>query len=129
VTHTGRLILVGFIVVRHVRAVLVRKHIEHALDAQGGAGIDAYDATLRDCRGYNAAISKAWHVELGGIFCDAGDLREAVDAGSGSADVRRHGWAQTIFLEDCDCGVPRAACVSARTMQRRARSILKLLCS
>ena len=33
-----------------------------------------------------------------------------------------------IFLLDCDCGVPRAACVSARTMARRASSILKALC-
>src|SRR3979411_2945526 len=103
--------------------------VEHALDAQGGAGIDAYDTTLRDYRGYNAAISKAWHVELGGIFCGAGDLREAVDAGCGSANVRCHGRAQTICLEDCDCGVPRAACVSARAIQRRARSILKVLCA
>ena len=122
-------ILVGLIVVRHGRTVLVRKHVEHALDAQGGAEIDACDATLCDCRRYNAAISKAWHVELGGIFCGAGDLREAVDAGSGSADVRCHGRAQTIFLDDCDCGVPAAACSRARTIARRASSILKLLCA
>jgi hypothetical protein len=125
----GRLIVVGLIVVRHGRAVLVRKHVEHTLDTQGGAAIDACDATIRDCRGYNAAVSKAWHVELGGIFGRAGDLGEAVDAGCGSADVRCHGCAQTIFLDDCDCGVPRAACMSARAMQRRARSILKVLCA
>jgi hypothetical protein len=67
--------------------------------------------------------------ELGGIFCGAGDLLEAVDAGCGSADVRCHGCAQTIFFEDCDCGVPRAACVSARAMQRRARSIYRRKCA
>ena len=120
-------ILVSQIVVRHRRTIFVREHVEHALDAQRGARIDARDATLRDCRGYDAAVNKVRRVELRGVFRRPGDLREAVDAGCGCADVRRHGRAQAIFLDDCDCGVPRAACVSAREMQRRARSILKLL--
>jgi hypothetical protein len=34
-----------------------------------------------------------------------------------------------IFLEDRDCDVPRAAWFSARTMQRRAKSILNVFCS
>ena len=122
-------IFISLIVVRHRRTILMRQHVEHALDAHRGAEIDARDAALRDCRGYNAAVNKARHVELGGVFGGAGDLREAVDPGCGCADVMRHGRAQAIFLDDCDCGVPRAACVSAREMQRRARSILKLLCA
>ena len=105
----------------------MRKHVDHALDAFRGACVDACDATFRDCRGDDAAVEEAWRVELGGIFCRAGDLGDAVDAGCGSADVRCHGCPQMIFLDDCDCGVPRAACVSARTMPRRARSILKVL--
>src|SRR5438270_11516510 len=35
--------------------------------------------------------------------------------------------AYAIRLFACDCGVPRAACVSARTMARRADSLLESL--
>src|ERR1700730_15182755 len=74
-------------------------------------------------------MREADRIELAGIFCCAGDLAAAIDAGCGGADVGRHGPAPAhrIFLLDCDCGVPAAACVSARTMARRARSILKAL--
>src|SRR5262245_58248188 len=72
-------------------------------------------------------MREAWNVELRGIFGSAGDLGDAVDAGGWGADVFLHGDAQAIFLWDCDCGVPRAAWLSARTMARRARSILKVL--
>src|SRR5579871_1859913 len=39
------------------------------------------------------------------------------------------GYVHTTFLTDCDCGVPRAAWVRARTMTRLASSILKELCA
>ena len=106
----------------------MRQHGEHALDAHGRAGVDARDAALGDRRADDAAMGQAGNVELGGIFCGAGDFRDSVDAGCGGADVRCHGCAHAIFLLDCDCGVPRAACESARTMVRRARSILNVLC-
>ncbi len=127
--NRSHLILVSFIVVRHARAVLVRNHVDNALDAQGGASLDPGDAALRDRRRDDAPVRKPGDIELGGVFRGAGDLGDAVDAGGGSADVLCHGDAQTIFLDDCDCGVPRAAWESARTMQRRARSILNMLCS
>ena len=121
------LVLVGLVVVRHGRAVLVRQHGEHAFDAHGRAGVDVRDAALGNRRADDAPMGEAGNVELGGILCGAGDLRDAVDAGCGGSDVRCHGVAHAIFLLDCDCGVPRAACESARTMARRARSILNVL--
>src|SRR5262249_5162813 len=102
---------------------------EHAFDAQRLAGVDALDASLGDRRGDDAAVGEAGRIEFGGIFGRAGDLGASVDAGGRSADVGLHGVAHTIFLFDCDCGVPREACVSVRTMPRRASSILKELCS
>ncbi len=74
-----------------------------------------------------ARVREARGVELSGVFGGAGDLGDAVNARCRGADVFLHGGAHAIFLLDCDCGVPRAACDSARTIARRARSILKLL--
>ena len=123
-------VLVVLIAACHARTVLVGEHGRHAFDAHRGAGIEADNATLRDRRRDDAAVEDAaGHIELGGVFRSAGDLGDAVDAGGGRTDVGCHGCAQAIFLDDWDCGVPRAACVSARTRQRRARSILKVLCS
>src|SRR5262249_48942009 len=128
-SQRGKVILVGLVVIGHLRAVRVRKHLDHAFDLLRGGCVDACDAAFRDCRGDDAAVKETGRVELSGIFCLAGDFRDAIDAGDASADVRCHDYPQTIFLDDCDCGVPRAACVSARAMQRRARSILKVLCA
>src|SRR3954447_14580088 len=73
------------------------------------------------------------------------DLPRAVSAGAisqrpqrdralqhaATADIARHGGSlgHRIFLSDCDCGTPAAACANARTTARRAKSILKALCS
>src|SRR5262249_25259511 len=108
------------------RPVVVGQHIEHAVDAARLADVDARDAALGDGGGDDGAISEARHVELGRIFGGAGDLGAAVDPGGGSADESGHGGHRT-FLSDCDCGVPFAACVKARTMARRASSILNAL--
>src|SRR5262249_6610098 len=90
--------------------------------------VDTQDVAFGDRRTDDASMGQAGHVELGGIFGGAGDLRNAVDAGSGGADVGWHGCLYVIFLLGWDCGVPRAACESAPTMARRARSILNVLC-
>src|SRR5258707_8585756 len=127
-TLRGRLVLVGVVRARHARPVLVREHINHACDGERIAWINARDTALGDGGGNNAGMRKAGCIELAGIFRDAGDLGVAVDAGYSAADIRRHG-AHRILLSDCDWGVPVAAWVSARTIARRARSILKALCS
>ena len=75
------IVLVGLVVVGHRRPVLVGEHVEHALDAQRLAGVDARDAALGDGRVDDAAIGEAGDVELAGIFGLAGDLGAAVDAG------------------------------------------------
>src|SRR5215475_13423027 len=76
-------------------------------------------------------MGEAGRIELAGVFRSTRNLGATVDTGCVGADVSGH-WrvpAQRIFLLDCDCGVPAAACVSARTMARRARSILNALCA
>src|SRR5205807_5991422 len=75
----------------------------------------------------HAAVGKAARIEFARILCLAGNFGAAVDARGGRSDVIHV--AHLIFLCDCDCGVPRAACVSARTMARRASSILNVLCA
>src|SRR5215467_12326619 len=76
-------------------------------------------------------MREIWHVEFAGIFGGASDFEAAVDAGGGLADLvagcDHDALCQTTRLSDCDCGVARAACVSVRTMPRRASSILKSL--
>src|SRR5258705_1252154 len=110
------------------RTILVRQHIDHAVDAQRLARVDAHNSSLGDRRCNHAAMGEVRGAEFAGIFRRTGDLGVAVDAGCGRTDIRGHN-AHRIFLSDCDCGVPFAAWVKARTMARRARSILKLLCS
>jgi len=154
-----------------VRPVLVRKDIDHAVDAQRLARVDARDAALGDARRDDASVNEIACVEFASVFRRTSDFRAPVDAGCGSADIGRHGLLRLIAglprdcavlraagpavsviserrqrgraLQDaaaadavhmilftaCDCGRPCAACVSARTMPRRARSILKELCS
>ena len=103
------------------------EHVDHAVDAQRFAGVDARDAPFRDGRLDDIAMDEAGDIELAGIFGLAGDLGPAVDAGRRCSDIGCHG-AHRIFLSDCDCGVPRAAWLSVRTMARRASPILKSLC-
>ena len=130
-TFRSHLVLVGAVGARHARPILMRQHVDHAFNGKRLARVDARDAALGDRGRNDAGMREAGRIELAGIFRRAGDLGAAVDAGCGGADVSRHGPAPAhrIFLLDCDCGVPAAACVSARTMARRARSILKALCS
>src|SRR5499426_3041318 len=122
------LVLVGLIAVRHWRTVVVGQYRENTTEACGGAGINAPDATLGNGGADNARMGETLDVDFGGILCAAGDLGNAVDARGCGANVGCHDFAHAIFLWDCDCGVPRAACESARTIARRARSILKVLC-
>src|SRR6516162_6109995 len=111
--------------------MLMRQHIDYAFNGKRRARVDARDAALGDGRCDATDVDAPGGIELAGVFRGAGNLGAAIDAGCGGADVSRHepAPAHRIFLLDCDCGVPAAACVSARTMARRARSILKALCS
>jgi hypothetical protein len=80
-------VVIGLVVVGHGRPVLVRKHADHALEGQGGARIYAQDAALGDGRRDQARVGKTGCVELGGVFRLAGDLRRAVYAGRGRAEI------------------------------------------
>ena len=120
-------VLVGVVAVGHRRPMLMGKDVDDAGDAQCLAGIDTADAPFRYGRPDDIALDEAGDVELAGIFGFAGDLGPAVDARGSCSDIGCHG-AHRIFLTDCDCGVPRAAWLSVRTMARRASPILKLLC-
>src|SRR6185437_12575149 len=120
-------VLVGGGAPRHARPVLVGEHVQHALGAQRRAGVDTGDAPFGDRRGDDGGVSETRRIGIAGVFGGSGDLGAAVDAGCGCAD-KGHG-AHRIFLLDCDCGAPAAAWLSARTMARRASSILNVLCS
>ena len=122
------LVLVGLIALCHARPVLVREHVEYAFDAQRLARIDVLDAPFGDARRDDGGMRQPLRVVFARIFRRARDFRAAVDAGRWRADIG-HGLAHRIFLSDCDCGVPCAACARARTMPRRASSILKELCA
>ena len=175
-TLGSHLVVIGAVVARHRRAILMCEHVDHACNGKRLASVDARDAPLAIVDGNDTGMGEAGDFELAGIFRGAGDLGAAIDAGRGGADISRHGPARLIFqlrrdrdlpravgagatsqrpqrdralehaatadiarrhgspahrifLSDCDCGVPAAACVSARTTARRARSILKALCS
>src|SRR5262249_33439334 len=145
--------------------------IDHTVDAQRIAYVDADNASLDDRGRDDAAMGEAVGIVLAGVSGGSGDLGSAVNARGGTADIGLHGStrsltllrsgcggtddvcirlsvvaqrsericalqnaapidvAHTTLLSDCDCGVPFAAWVSARTMPRRARSILKVLYS
>ena len=75
-----------------------------------------------------AAVNQAVGVELGGVFRRAGDLGAAIDARRRRSDVIGH-CLTALSWSICDCGVPCAAWVSARTMALRASSILNALCA
>ena len=92
-------VLVGLVVVRHGRPVLVRQHGEHARDAACAAPVSM--RVMRPLAMVEATTlpwSEAGGVELGGIFGGAGDLGEAVDAGCGGADVGCHGLCSRDLL-------------------------------
>src|SRR5262249_32295621 len=97
-TIRSQFVLVGSVGVCHARAVLVRKHIDHAIDAQRFARIDTNDPSLCNGGGDHAAVGQSVGVELAGIFRSASDLRATVNTGGGSADVRRHGSTHGLVL-------------------------------
>jgi hypothetical protein len=121
-------IAIGALGAGQTRPIFMGQHVDHAVDPQRLAGVDARDAALGDGGGDHGTMRERGRVELGRVLGRSGDLCPSVDAGGGGADVRDHG-AHRIFLSDCDCGVAFAAWVKARTMPRRARSILKALCA
>src|ERR1700754_3753851 len=121
------IVLVGPVGIRHRWSILVCKHIEHAADPERFAGIDAQDTAFGDGRLDNIGIDEVRGAELSGIFGRAGDLGPTVDAGYRGADVGACRNVHRILLLDWDCGVARAAWVSARMTARRARSILNVL--
>src|SRR3954469_22584727 len=175
-TFGSRLVVIGAVITRYRRAILMCQHIDYACNGKRIAGVDAPDAAPGYSRGNDTGMGKAGDFELAGIFRGAGDLGAAINAGRGSADISCHGPARLIlrlrrdrdlpravgasaisqrpqrdralqhaatadiarhsgslghriFLSDCDCGTPAAACANARTTARRAKSILKALCS
>ena len=74
-------VLVGVVIVRHRRPVLMGEHVDHAVNAQRLRGIDAHDPPLRNGQFDDIAVHEAGDVELAGISGLAGDLGPAVDAG------------------------------------------------
>src|SRR5262245_2174566 len=131
--RAGRRHLVGIFLVRRCKLgpMLVRKHVEHAVDRQRIRGMNALDPPLGNGGRDHETMRQAGHVVFGGVFRKSGNLRVSIDAGGRLAEVAGGGHgalpAHLIRLSACDCGVPRAAWVSARRMPRRASSILKSL--
>src|SRR5947209_2328388 len=121
------IVLIGFLAARHAWTIFVREHVDHAFDGKRFAGVDARDPAFCNARGNERTVRKIVSRVFGGVFRRAGHLGAAVDARRRYADVGRRA-AHRIFLSAWDCGVPRAAWVSARTIARRASSILKALC-
>ena len=74
-------VLVGVVLVGHWRPVLMGEHVDHTVDVQRPAGVDAHDPPLWNSRFDDIAMDEAGDVELAGIFGRAGDLGPAVDAG------------------------------------------------
>src|ERR1700730_17396317 len=79
----------------------------------------------------HATVREPGHVVFSGVFGNSGNLRRSVDTGGWLAEIGGRGHCALPFylmrLSACDCGDPRAACSSARTIPRRANSILKSL--
>src|SRR5689334_13863264 len=85
-----------------------------------------------DRRGDDKTKGQSGYDVLGGVFRCAGNLRLPVDPGRRLAQIAgtqvgHIGSAHLTRLSVCDCGVPFAAWLKARTMARRASSILKSL--
>src|SRR5215213_5377235 len=105
----------------------MREHVDHAVDAQGIARVDARDPALGDGGRDDAAVGEVGRADVGRVLRRAGDLRRTVDAGRCGAYVSHDG--HRIFLVDWLCGVLPTACANARSMARWAKSILKALCA
>ncbi len=80
-------VLVDLRVLGHVRTVLVGEHLDHAGHRFGRGGIDPRNRAPGDGAGDDVAVGEARRRELGGVLGEAGDLRGAVDAAAGAADV------------------------------------------
>ena len=65
----------------------MREHVNHAFDGKRLARVDARDATPGNGGCHDAGVREARRIELTGIFCLAGDLGAAVNAGCGGPDV------------------------------------------
>jgi hypothetical protein len=78
----------------------MRQDVENPGDPQRLGRVDAYNASFRYGRLDDTAIGEVALVEFAGVFRGACDLRAAVDAGCGSADVGHHGFARLIFLAE-----------------------------
>src|SRR6476659_2071698 len=123
----SNLIAVARVGIRHLRAIFVSQHVEHAIECERPACIDVRDAASGDGRGDNTGVDEIGSAEFASVLCGAGDLCASINARGGGADIRCHD-AHRTFLLDCTCGVLFAAWVMVRMMARRARSILKALC-
>ncbi len=114
----GIVVLVGLVVAGHRRSVLMGQHQAHAGQCLGRGGVDARDSATGDAARDHRAVEQPRHLGFGGIAGLAGDLERAVDAVQRLAEWRVGAVHRTV---------PPAASVSARTMARWARSILKAL--
>ena len=106
-------VLVGLVVVRQGRTVFMREDVEHALDAQRLAGVDAGYAALWDGRSDHIAVDKAGRIEFARILGLARDLGATVNARCRCADVRCHSRAPSIFRRNSGCGASHVRCVDA----------------
>src|SRR5439155_21282985 len=110
-----------------LRPMRMREDVEHARYGKRIRRLDAFDAAFGNSGRYDKTVREPRHVVFRGIFCGSGDLLASLYARGRLAEMHagRHGAlpAHLIRLSACDCGVPREAWVSARTMLRRASSI------
>jgi hypothetical protein len=100
-------VLVGLVSGGHARSVLMRQHVKHAGNAECSADIEALDSSLRDRRRNDRGKGEVGNVKFGGIFCSAGDLGGAVDAGDGGAEIEGHKFARLIARLKCGGGLTR----------------------
>src|SRR3712207_9549707 len=98
----------------------VREHVDHAVDAQGAAGVDARYPALGDGGRDDAAVDEVGRTDVGRVLRRTRDLRGAVDAGRCGAYVSHDG--HRIFLVDWLCGVPPAARSEERRVGKECRS-------
>ena len=63
--------------------MLVREHVEHAVDRQRIRGMNALDPSFGNGGRNHDTMREAGHVVFGGVFRKSGNLRASVDAGVG----------------------------------------------